>query len=143
MTPVRRTRHVESRRQLDARRMHEAVNMTAGATNFPTSKSIGRHVWQRPATGLLGVTGVSLPMVVASMLEPAIKCDKRRRSFLRRARFSRCPACPAFVGMVKGADVLVAEQPCNLGYRQIFFLQIALGEVKSQLTQDAAEGEPF
>src|SRR4029077_5746697 len=63
----------------------------------------------------------------------------RPRNFLLRSGFFWRLSGPAFECVRESADLLVAEQPSDLGNRQIF-PQIALSEVKSQLAQDVAEG---
>src|SRR5215475_12408009 len=67
----------------------------------------------------------------------------RPRNILLRSGFSWRLSGPAFECVRETADVLVAEQPCDLGNRQIFFPQVAFSEVASQLAQDATKRKSF
>src|SRR5262249_25800202 len=54
---------------------------------------------------------------------------------------SGCRARPTLESVGECTDVLVAKQPRYPGNRQAFITQMSVGEIKSQILQDAGEGQ--
>ena len=93
-------------------------------------------------TDIITATASFAPTAQAPSL-PLIRNAKALPWGNSQARLARGLAGPTLECMGQGANLLIAKQPSDLRYRQIFIGQITAGEINFQVLQDIGKIQTF